>query len=80
MRDEPGGGDIGIGGATLAGQAAQLGLIDELRLTVHPWCSAVASRSTRAASAASTWSCSGLGPSARAPSTCATDRRSTGTS
>jgi dihydrofolate reductase len=36
LRAQPGDGDIGIGGATLAGQAAQLGLIDELRPIVHP--------------------------------------------
>src|SRR6059036_3371217 len=31
LRGESGDGDIGIGGATLAGEAAQLGLIDEFR-------------------------------------------------
>lgn len=36
LRAEPGDGDIGIGGATLAGEAAQLGLIDEFRAVVHP--------------------------------------------
>jgi dihydrofolate reductase len=36
LRGEPGDGDIGIGGATLAGEAAQLGLIDEFRAVVHP--------------------------------------------
>jgi len=36
LRDEPGDGDIGIGGATLAGEAAQLGLIDEFRCVVYP--------------------------------------------
>jgi dihydrofolate reductase len=36
LRAEPGDGDIGIGGATLAGEAARLGLIDEFRLIVHP--------------------------------------------
>jgi dihydrofolate reductase len=36
LRGEPGGGDIGIGGATLAGEAAQLGLIDEFRPVVNP--------------------------------------------
>ena len=35
-RGEPGDGDIGIGGATLARQAAQLGLIDEFRPVIHP--------------------------------------------
>lgn len=35
LRAEPGG-DIAIGGATLAAQAAELGLIDEYRLRVHP--------------------------------------------
>jgi dihydrofolate reductase len=36
LRGEPGDGDIGIGGATLAGEAAQLGLIDEFRTMVNP--------------------------------------------
>jgi dihydrofolate reductase len=36
LRAEPVDGDIGIGGATLAGEAAQLGLIDEFRLIVAP--------------------------------------------
>jgi dihydrofolate reductase len=36
LRAEPGGGDIGIGGATLAGEAAQLGLIDEFQIRVCP--------------------------------------------
>ena len=36
LRGEPGDGDIGIGGATLAGEAAQLGLIDEFRSIVYP--------------------------------------------
>jgi dihydrofolate reductase len=36
LRGEPGDGDIGIGGATLAGAAAQLGLVDEFRPMVHP--------------------------------------------
>ena len=36
MAGEPGDGDIGIGGATLAGEAAQLGLIDEFRSIVNP--------------------------------------------
>ena len=36
LRGEPGDGDIGIGGATLAGEAAQLGLIDEFRSIVNP--------------------------------------------
>src|SRR5215218_1989931 len=36
LRGEPGDGDIGIGGATLAGEAAQLGLIDEYRAVVYP--------------------------------------------
>ena len=31
LRAEPADGDMGIGGATLAGEAAQLGLIDEFR-------------------------------------------------
>jgi dihydrofolate reductase len=36
LRAEPGQGDIAIGGATLAAQAADLGLIDEYRVVVHP--------------------------------------------
>jgi dihydrofolate reductase len=36
LRGEPGDGDIGIGGATLAAEAAQLGLIDEFRPMVSP--------------------------------------------
>lgn len=35
LRAEPGDGDISIGGATLAGEAARLGLIDEYRPRVH---------------------------------------------
>ncbi|MFF5103413.1 dihydrofolate reductase family protein [Streptomyces sp. NPDC000134] len=36
LRAEPGGGDIAIGGATLAAEAAASGLIDEYRVRVHP--------------------------------------------
>ncbi len=36
LRAEPGDGDIAIGGATLAHEAAALGLIDEYRAMVHP--------------------------------------------
>ncbi len=36
LRAEPGEGDIAIGGATLAAEAAELGLIDEYRVVVHP--------------------------------------------
>ena len=36
LRAEPGAGDIAIGGATLAAEAAALGLIDEYRLRVCP--------------------------------------------
>ena len=36
LRSEPGEGDIAIGGATLAAEAAALGLIDEYRPRVHP--------------------------------------------
>lgn len=36
LRAEPGEGDIGIGGATLAAAAATLGLIDEYRVRVYP--------------------------------------------
>ena len=36
LRAEPGEGDIAIGGATLAAEAAELGLIDEYQAMVHP--------------------------------------------
>jgi dihydrofolate reductase len=36
LRAEPGEGDIAIGGATLAAEAAALGLIDEYRAMVYP--------------------------------------------
>ena len=36
LRAEPGEGDITIGGATLAAEAAELGLIDEYRARVYP--------------------------------------------
>jgi dihydrofolate reductase len=36
LRAEPAEGDIGIGGATLAAEAAALGLIDEYRARVYP--------------------------------------------
>ena len=36
LRAEPGEGDIAIGGATLAAEAAALGLIDEYRARVCP--------------------------------------------
>ena len=36
LRSEPGEGDIAIGGATLAAEAAALGLIDEYRARVYP--------------------------------------------
>jgi dihydrofolate reductase len=36
LRAEPGQGEIAIGGATLAAEAAALGLIDEYRAMVHP--------------------------------------------
>ena len=36
LRAEPGEGDIAIGGATLATEAAALGLIDEYQAMVHP--------------------------------------------
>ncbi|GAB2940944.1 MULTISPECIES: dihydrofolate reductase family protein [Streptomyces] len=36
LRAEPGSGDIAIGGATLAAQAAEQGLIDEYRARVYP--------------------------------------------
>ncbi len=36
LRAEPGEGDIAIGGATLASQAAESGLIDEYRVIIYP--------------------------------------------
>ena len=36
MRADPGDGAIAIGGATLAAEAAALGLIDEYEVMVHP--------------------------------------------
>jgi dihydrofolate reductase len=36
LRNEPGEGDIAIGGPTLAAEAAALGLVDEYRARVHP--------------------------------------------
>ncbi|MCW4385388.1 dihydrofolate reductase family protein [Salinibacterium sp. SYSU T00001] len=36
LRSEPGSGDIAIGGATLAAEAANLDLIDEYQVTIHP--------------------------------------------
>ena len=36
LRAEPGDGDIAIGGATLADEAAALGLIDEYRVVIYP--------------------------------------------
>jgi dihydrofolate reductase len=36
LRAEPGEGDIAIGGATLAAEAASVGLIDEYRAVVYP--------------------------------------------
>ncbi|MFE6281061.1 dihydrofolate reductase family protein [Streptomyces sp. NPDC057877] len=36
LRAEPGEGDIAIGGATLAAEAARLGLIDEYQVIVYP--------------------------------------------
>ncbi|OSP43266.1 deaminase [Streptomyces sp. 13-12-16] len=36
LRTGPGAGDIAIGGATLAAEAAASGLIDEYRIVVHP--------------------------------------------
>jgi dihydrofolate reductase len=36
LKAEPGDGDIAIGGATLAAEAARLGLIDEYRVRVYP--------------------------------------------
>lgn len=35
-RNEPGDGNVGIGGAALAARAAELGLLDEYRIRVHP--------------------------------------------
>ena len=72
LRAEPGEGDIAIGGATLAAEAAGLGLIDEYR----PWSTrcllAVVSRSSPSASAGWISSSSRPAPSARESSTSAT--------
>lgn len=36
LRADPGRGNVAVGGATLAAEAAELGLIDEYRVRVHP--------------------------------------------
>jgi dihydrofolate reductase len=72
LRAEPGEGDIAIGGATLAAEAAALGLIDEYRPRVCPLLLAVAFRSSPNASAGWISSSSRPAPSARESSTSAT--------
>ena len=68
LRAEPGEGDIAIGGATLAAEAAALGLIDEYRAMVYPVLSAVAFRLSSARAPVISNS-SRPAPSARASST-----------
>lgn len=51
LRAESAEGDIAIGGAALASQAAALGLIDEYRVWIYPSWSAAASRSSLITSA-----------------------------
>ncbi len=51
LRAEPGDGDIAIGGATLAAEAAALDLIDEYRVRSTRCSLAVASRSSRSTNA-----------------------------
>jgi dihydrofolate reductase len=72
LRAEPGQGDIAIGGASLAAEAAALGLIDEYRAIVYPCWLAVAFRSFPSASAGWSSNLSRPAPSARASSTSAT--------
>jgi dihydrofolate reductase len=71
-RAEPGDGDIALGGATLAAEAAGLGLIDEYGLRVHPVLVGAALPSSRVKNAAPTSSSSTAAPSARAWSASAT--------
>jgi dihydrofolate reductase len=73
LRAEPGEGDIAIGGATLAAEAAALGLIDEYRAMVYPvLVGGVAFRSFPSAGAGWISNSSRPAPSARESSTSAT--------
>jgi len=72
LRAEAGDGEIAIGGATLAAEAAALGLIDEYRPMVSRCWWAVAFRSSPSASAGWISNSSRPAPSARESSTCAT--------
>lgn len=70
LRAEPGEGDIAIGGATLAAEAAALGLIDEYRPRVYPVL--VGGGVPFFPSASTEWISSRPAPSARESSTSAT--------
>ena len=72
LRAEPGEGEIAIGGATLAAEAAALDLIDEYRVMVYPVLVAGAFRTSRSTSATWIWSSPSPAPSARESSTSAT--------
>ena len=72
LRAEPGEGDIAIGGATLAAEAAALGLIDEYRARVYPVLVGGGIRSFPSASAGWISNSSRPAPSARKSSTSAT--------
>jgi dihydrofolate reductase len=78
LRAEPGEGDIAIGGATLAAEAAALGLIDEYRARVYPVLLAVAFHSFPSASAGWISNSSRPAPSAQESSTSATAWRAKG--
>lgn len=72
LRSEPGEGEIALGGATLAAQAAASGLIDEYRAMVYPVLVGGASRSSRGTSAGWISSSSRRAPSAPGSSISAT--------
>jgi len=72
LRTEPGEGDIAIGGATLAAEAAAFDLIDEYRtMATRSW-SAAASPTSPTTNAGRTSNSSSTAPSARTSSTSAT--------
>ena len=72
LRAEPGNGDIAIGGATLAAEAAALDLIDEYRVMVYPVLVGGGIPYFRSASAGWISNSSRRAPSARTSSTSAT--------
>jgi dihydrofolate reductase len=72
LRAEPGEGDIAIGGATLAAEAAALGLIDEYRPRVYPVLVGGGTPFFPSASAGWISNSPGPAPSARESSTSAT--------